>query len=362
MGIGGFFISKNGSQPEEIIGPEGEIETGIGAEINQEEEMGKEVAEEVQAGTPPEELPEEEIPQNIELSPTEEVQDTPETPPVLELLSWQKESGIKAAGAVSSCTIFKDNQYWLYYTGIGGIFLARAADGLNFQEYGMVVNNGDFGSEQETVTNPAVFRLKNGQYRMIYEGAKNQQTIRKLYSAISSDGLEWTKEAGVRLEDSIFFYDPKKGTGSDVVFTSVPDVIELENGCFRMYYTVIDESRIAESCDEGLSWQKKGKIMFDVYPEVTQDPDIIQLDNGKYKLFFSTQNFERTRQWILSASSEDGINFKIDSGKRIEPALGKTRAVDPDVVKLPDGTYRMYYGESFTFSGDFDIFSAISKD
>lgn len=283
-----------------------------------------------------------------------------ETPkPAPKLLSWQKETGIKASSAVSSCTVFRDNQYWMYYTGIGGIYFARSSDGLNFQGYGEVVVNGPFGSEQEMVTNPAVFQLKNGKYRVIYEGSKNQQSVRKLYSAVSDDGLRWTKEDGVRLEDSIV--ENKKGISQGIIFTSVPDIIRLDNDCLRMYYTVIDESRIAESCDEGLIWQKKGEIMFDVYPEVVQDPDIIRLENGKYKLFFSTQDFDRTRQWILSAESDDGINFKIDLGERLNPSLGNKRVVDPDVVKLPDGKYRMYFGESSSWD-NFDIFSAISND
>lgn len=275
------------------------------------------------------------------------------------LLSWKKETGVRIPGAVSSCTIFKNGQYWMYYTGTGGIRLAISSDGLNFQEHGQVVANGPLGSEQEMVTNPAVFQLKNGKYRIIYEGSKNQQSIRKLYSTVSDDGLKWTKEDGVRLEDSTV--ESKKGINQETIFTSVPDIVRLDNDCLRVYYTVIDESRIAESCDEGLSWQKIGKIMFDNYPEVVQDPDIVRLDNGKYKLFFSTQDFERTRQWILSANSDNGINFKIDSGERINPSSGSKRAVDPDIIKLADGTYRMYFGESSTWD-DFDIFSAISGD
>lgn len=359
LGTGGFFIFQKVYQPGETVEParepSEEVETETGAEASLEEETGGELVERIEMKTLPEELPE---------RPTEKIPETPEapeTPPALELLSWQKESGIRVPGGVSSHTIYRNNQYWLYYTAMGGIRLARSTDGLNFQEYGIVLANGPLGSEQEMVSNSSVFRLKNGGYRMIYEGSQDYQTIRKLYSAVSSDGLSWTKEAGLRLEDSIYFYDPKKGLGGDVVFTSVPDVIELENGCLRMYYTVVDESRIAESCDEGLSWQKKGKIMFDVYPEVVQDPDIIELEDGQYRLFFTTQNLERDEQWVLSASSDDGFNFKVDEGKRIEPAFEKVRAVDPDLVKLPDGTYRMYYGESFTFDGDFDIFSAISK-
>ena len=124
---------------------------------------------------------------------------------------------------------------------------------------------------------------------------------------------------------------------------------------------MVDESRIAESCDEGKTWEKKGKVMFDNYPKVTQDPDILVLDEGTYKLFFSTQDERKMRQWIASASSEDGLNFKIDKGERIEPSFDKTRAVDPDIIKLPDGRYRMYYGEGSFTDDNFNLLSAISE-
>lgn len=249
----------------------------------------------------------------------------------------------------------------MYYTG-NGIELAISNDGVDFELKGNVVRDDGLGSDQEMVTNPAVFRLKNRKYRMIYEGSKDNQGIRKLYSAVSEGGIKWTKESGVRLEDSILYSDPKKGKSGYVIFTSVPDVIRLENDCLRMYYTVIDESRMAESCDDGLTWEKKGKIMFDIYPDVAQDPDIIRLEDGTYKLFYSTQDLHRTKQWIVSASSEDGVSFKTESGERIGLLSGIARVVDPDVVELADGKYRMYYGQSTSYEGSFNLMSAVSTD
>jgi hypothetical protein len=49
----------------------------------------------------------------------------------------------------------------------------------------------------------------------------------------------------------------------------------------------------------------------------------------------------------------------MDEGKRVQPSVGNDMIVDPDVVKLPDGRYRMYYGES-SKGMSFRINSAIS--
>jgi len=283
-------------------------------------------------------------------------------PTVPKLHSWQKEEGIHIPNAISSSTIFRDNQYWMYFTG-NGIELAISNDGINFVLKGSVIGDDGPGSEQEMVTNPTIFQIKEGKYRMIYEGSTDKNAVRKLYSAVSDGGLKWVKEGGIRLEDSIFYSDLKKGTSGVVIFASVPDVIRLKDDCLRIYYAAVDEIRTAKSCDEGLTWQKEGKIMFDVYPEVAQDPDIIQLEDETYKLFFSTQNFERTKGWIVSASSEDGINFMIE-GKIIEPTTGVTHAMDTDATKLLEGRYRLYYSEGNLSYPNFtpNILSAISLD
>jgi hypothetical protein len=63
----------------------------------------------------------------------------------------------------------------------------------------------------------------------------------------------------------------------------------------------------------------------------------------------------------MSASSIDGINFIVDEGKRIQSSPGNNMVVDPDVVKLPDGKYRMYYGETST-GMEFRINSAILRE
>ncbi len=314
------------------------------------------LAEEPINGTETEEKPAEEPVRETPMVPIEEPQKevntpeehkeaTPATAPEQmssRLIKWAKENGIRTGG-VSSSTIIKDNEYWMYYT-LDGIHLATSPDGLSFVNSGNVVENGPIGSEQEMVTNPAVFKLSDGRYRMIYEGSKlaedetgkRYHANRKLYSAVSSDGKEWVKEGGVRFWD---YGDGKPGE----LFTSVPDVIRLPDGRLRMYYTRGATSATALSDDEGLTWAKETNLEL---RKVAVDPDIVLLDDGTYKLFFTTfaDEFGFGEQWVVSASSADGINFAIDDGKIIEPGASGGLVTDPDVIKTDNG-YRMYYGE-----------------
>ncbi len=269
-----------------------------------------------------------------------------------ELSSWTKEPGIRISG-ISSCTIFKDNQYWMYYTG-QGIKLAKSFDGLDFEDIKTVVdvpNVSSFGINM--VSNPSVFETNDGKYRMIFEGSKmssSEQTDRKLYSAVSSEGLNWEMEEGVRFQD--------EGDKPGETFTSVPEIIRLDNGKLRMYYTRGMTSSTALSEDDGLTWTKEANLQLG---KIAVDLDIVRLNNS-YKLFFTTfaDEFGVGEQWVASASSEDGINFVLDNSKLIEPDTTNSLITDPDVIKISNG-YRMYYGEFTEGSPDSSIKSAFSS-
>jgi hypothetical protein len=273
--------------------------------------------------------------------------------PTDRLLTWTKDSGVRIASGISSCTIVKGGEYWMYYTA-RGIELATSTDGLSFTGKGTVVFSGAQGSDQEMVTNPTVFQLEDGGYRMLYEGSTrvdNSQTNRKLYSAVSEDGLAWTKESGVR------FYD--EGDKPGEIFTSVPDVMRLLDGRLRMYYTRGMTSATAVSSDEGVTWTKERNLGLG---EIAVDPDIVRLDDGTYKLFYTAFESEWAvgSQVMMSASSANGLDFVVDSGRRLEPTTPNGLITDPDVVKVAGG-YRMYYGEfSSPNSMTSDILSAFS--
>jgi outer membrane lipoprotein-sorting protein len=265
------------------------------------------------------------------------------------LTVWTKEPGVRIADGVSPATISKGNEYFMYYPGPGGILAARSSDGLAFEPAGTAIQEDGPGTRQQMVSNPAVVQLKDGTYRMIYEG-QDASRDRRLFSAVSKDGMTWTKEPGIRFAD--------RGDGPGL-FTSVPEIIRLENGDLRMYYTRGLTSATALSADEGLTWTKERNLDLG---RIVLDPDVVVPDDGTYILFFTTfdREFGVGPQYMMSARSRDGLNFSLDSGRRLEPSSQNGLVVDPDVVPLGNGKYRMYYGETSGEEMRFRILSAVS--
>lgn len=94
-------------------------------------------------------------------------------------------------------------------------------------------------------------------------------------------------------------------------------------------------------------WQDKGVVISGQYA----DADVVDLGNGQYRMYYSaepeTAGFEGQ---VFSAISQDGINWKQEEGIRMK------WAIFPDVVKLSNGKWRMYFQNAGV------IKSAISSD
>ena len=83
------------------------------------------------------------------------------------------------------------------------------------------------------------------------------------------------------------------------------------------------------------------------------DPDVVKLDNGQYRMYYG-QSPEKPGAGhshpILSAISTDGKTFKPEAGVRL------ASGAFPDVIHLSNGSWRMYY------QGSNGIDSASSSD
>ena len=258
---------------------------------------------------------------------------------------WLKEASIRVPEGVSSCTLMLPNgTYRMYYTGMDGILSAFSFDGLTWTvEDGVRISLGALGSEQERVCNCAVIEIPGG-YRMIYEGVQGEppNDVHRFFSATSTDGLNWTKEDGVRLESV--------GT-SDYGQVSSPDIIILPDGSLRMYYVGDfyhkgaegNSIRSAISYDFGLTWTREGSRALG---ENTMDPDIVKIGN-EYRMFYTTLPLGQKsgNLTICSAFSSNGLNWMEELGVRVAPSgpSDMKNCRHPDVVRLPDGAYRMYY-------------------
>lgn len=93
-------------------------------------------------------------------------------------------------------------------------------------------------------------------------------------------------------------------------------------------------------------WQEIGAAISGQYA----DADVVDIGGGKYRMYYSAEPEASKNLEVYSATSADGTNWTKEEGIR------KTMAVFPDVIKLPDGKWRMY------FQNEMVIKSAISDD
>jgi hypothetical protein len=83
------------------------------------------------------------------------------------------------------------------------------------------------------------------------------------------------------------------------------------------------------------------------------DPDLLVLPDGRIRLYaYNIQTDDGTHTIVSAISQDNGKTFTVEEGVR----FATTKMWDPNVVILPDGTYRMYY------NGKDAIRSASSSD
>lgn len=259
---------------------------------------------------------------------------------------WVLDEGIRVGEGVSPEVVeLDDGRLRMYVTG-DGISSYISSDGLEFRlEKEKVIEDG---------FNPAIIRLPNQSYRMIYnvvEGRMNDPS-RRLYfkSAISTDGLNFTVEEGVRY----------RSTGSpDYDAISVPNIIRMSDGRLRMYYTGDmfapergrdgNNIRSAVSYDQGWSWRREEGVRL---PFESMDSDIVAIPGGGYRMYYTahTNDWSKDDQRVYSAISMDGLDFTVE-GEVLAPKIAGLRYMDPEVVETPLG-YRMYFSEAVGRSGD----------
>lgn len=81
-------------------------------------------------------------------------------------------------------------------------------------------------------------------------------------------------------------------------------------------------------------WQETGASVRGAYA----DPEAVRLPDGRYRLYYSVEpDVPGNRRETFSSVSRDGIRWQRESGVRCEDC------VFPDVVRLPGGSWRMYF-------------------
>jgi hypothetical protein len=217
-------------------------------------------------------------------------------------------------GAVknNSGTIFL---YWVYMpnqSSVETLFVATSFDGVNFSAP-QPVNISGSAITRRVDPNPVL--LPNGDIRLYYIDFGTIPT-QHMYSATSSDGINFTEDPGIRFTRN-YITDPDifMVNNSWVGFLSMPNL------GFQM---------IRVTSNDGLSF--------------TEDTTFNWNNGGISSTFLFGTNVYRTYYCgpggINSATSPDGYNLSIEPGARINTGC------DPTVVQMGTGSYMMYYKKS----------------
>jgi hypothetical protein len=225
-----------------------------------------------------------------------------------------------------------DNEYRLYYCGEGGILSAISADGFTFQKENGVRLSGSPGT---IACDPTIVNLDEGM-RMYYKVASGQggpgQSIHKIYSATSSDGLNFKTEGVV--------IDSEKT--DDRGWASVPEAILLLDGRVRIYY-VSDSIESGHGIVSAISIDGLNFVKEDTKLTGFVDPAVAQLPDGTYLLLASVlpkppkPGADSFQEGIYGFISEDGIDFS-----EAIPVYISRGAIDPSVINMED-KWRIYF-------------------
>jgi hypothetical protein len=177
---------------------------------------------------------------------------------------------------------------------------------------------------------PNVLLLKSGRYRAFTKEGVQRGTI--VY-AESEDGVNFTPP-------QVAFYDERFPHVTDA------DVFETPTG-WVMYVSLGPRLLLAESKD-GLKFAAVRTV--DLSGSVC---DTIAMDGG-YRLFFHVNPTPTQPMHIRSAFSRDGRHWTVE-GARLMPTPNSPDVLgvgDPAVIRLKDGTYRMFYKSFIRSFGD----------
>ena len=284
---------------------------------------------EVTAVPEQESVPEE--PKNL----IQETDDVPIEPAVKALsFSWNKDGGARIVdGSVPFIHKLKNGKSRLYYCKDDKILSALSSDGLTFtKEPGTRISQGT--GFESFVCDPTIVDLPDGKMRMYYKGANSMKpgpgSVHKIYSAISSDGLAFQKE-GLRIDSE---------TNGDKGWASVPDAIMLPDGRIRIYYVTAAEMQHgigSAISSDGLNFIKEPGIRV---PNLV-DPALIKIGD-KYIVFAASidERFAGVPRGIYYLESSDGLEF----GEPTAVFQGND-VYDPSVLKIDENTLRVFYGK-----------------
>jgi hypothetical protein len=280
-------------------------------------------------------------------SPVQQESPTPAPAKPEPRFEWTEDSGTRVSdGSVPYIQKLKDGRYRLYYCGPGGILSALSTDGLAFEKEGGVrlAPVPGAGNPESIVCDATLVDLPGGRVRMYYKGSNGPggpgQALHKVFSATSPDGLSFQRE-GLRIDS--------EQTG-DRGWASVPEAFVLPDGRVRLYYVSGDfEAQggiMSALSSDGLSFTKEAGAR----AKGLVDPAVTRLPDGRYLMLAAVlpappnapQELRRP-EGLYYALSDDGLAFG-----EPQPVLQERGVYDPTMIKIDEKTFRVYYGKDLS--------------
>lgn len=259
---------------------------------------------------------------------------------------WQ-EKGVAVSGEFADADVVDlgDGRYRMYYSvepEVAGnkleVYSAISSDGVNWAK--------EDGIRKEFAVTPSVVKLPDNKWRMYFQ---NEQEIK---SAISSDGLNFTDEPGTRIN--------KSETGFMLDTVVAPTVTELLDKSFLMVYRGVENTPYQTSekipsrdtsylfyatSNNGLTWQKKGLALDsrnDTLYGLTDGPEWALYNNNELRLYFWTYAGVYYLSYENGKFSQEPI-FAFQNQKNAGK-FPENPPCDPSLVKI-NNQWFMYYGQ-----------------
>lgn len=225
---------------------------------------------------------------------------------------------------------------------------APAQSSWSFADIGQVLGASDLGrvpGPTAGVADPTAVRLPDGGIRLYFDrrGA--------IGSAVSGDGVRFAVESGARLTGTgphtriVRLADGRYRLYFNVTSAGGPDGVPRELGIG----SAISSDGLRFTVEPGL---RVGAAPAGVSAPATLSPgDVVRLRDGGYRMYFSSLSVplvRERREVVKSATSRDGFTWTIDPGVRIGPgahALSGS-AEHPSALVRADGSVVLVYGRA----------------
>ncbi|MBI3740765.1 MAG: hypothetical protein HY257_03275 [Chloroflexi bacterium] len=239
-------------------------------------------------------------------------------------LNWSRDNRVLIEHAsVPTVIVTPAGNVRLYYVDANNrpenVNCAESSDGgKSFQVLNCAITN----LTSQKAVDPSIVLLSDGRYRLYYYAATGNTDTHESHfirSAISADGIRFTEEG------TVFTYNGLVD----------PDVFWTGKQWLMYVFSLTDHATVIAKSDDGLKFEYVGPLGLKDWGTVAP----IKLEDGRFRVYAFNQ---RTQIAFNSFISSDAINWTQESGDRLTAQAG-TQITDPFVVRLRDGTWKMFY-------------------